>query len=413
MSAVKCIPIIQAEDWGPSVSAVMLDVSEIVYGPLRDLSGFSVVEEKEVTQNHYPYRQTVKNCVRRIRKVSFCDEKGQTVLADQGRRIRLDLMYGPEEGSPFCFAPQVMGNIWCQPYHLNIMASLPTAHGMKKLQADQYFSLKDHEYLCPDTDAFTSYTYCGREGQYHCGVFRPDHDRPKALVIWLHGLGEGAAAHYPSFGSDVAIDLLGNRVTRLAEEKFQNAFHGAYVLVPQCPTLWMDDGSGKMQDDIRKSMYADDLFALIEDFVSSRDDIDRDRIIVGGCSNGGYMTMELMLEHPGYFHKAFPICEAYEDQYISDEIIQKLKDNGTGIWFTYALADHVVNYQLCTEPTYRRMKKAGMDVHCSVYEQIEDQSGLYDRDGKPYTYNGHFSWVHALNGMNEEDGLSMFSWLAA
>jgi predicted peptidase len=413
MLSGKCIPIIKAEDWGPAVSAVMLEVSEIVYGPLPHPEEFRVTEEKEANDERHPEQETVQTVRRRVRSVCFCEENGRPSDTDEGSRIRLDLSYGPEEGSPFRFVMKTLTTKWCDPYRLIITACLKTAAGLEKLRADQHIPLKDHEYLCPDTAVFTSCTFYGREGRkYNCGVFRPDHDRPKALVIWLHGIGEGMAVQHPAYGNDIAIDLLGNRVTRLAEEMFQKAFEGAYVLVPQCPTMWMDDGSGKMQDGAHGSMYTGDLFALIEDFVSSHPDIDRNRIILGGCSNGGYMTMEMILRYPGYFHKAYPICEAYADQYISDDEIQILRKFNTGIWFTYALADHVVDYQRCTAPTYRRMKEAGMDVHCSVYDRIEDQSGLYDRDGKPYAYNGHFSWVYALNGMNEEDGVDMFSWLA-
>ena len=48
------------------------------------------------------------------------------------------------------------------------------------------------------------------------------------------------------------------------------------------------------------------------------------RVYIGGCSNGGYMTMNMVLRNPGFFAAAYPTCEAYMDQYISDVQIQQL-----------------------------------------------------------------------------------------
>ena len=47
-------------------------------------------------------------------------------------------------------------------------------------------------------------------------------------------------------------------------------------------------------------MLCRSLFELIETYVKSNEDIDTNRIIIGGCSNGGYMTMEMILKHPDY-----------------------------------------------------------------------------------------------------------------
>ena len=130
-------------------------------------------------------------------------------------------------------------------------------------------------------------------------------DKKNALVIWLHGAGEG--------GTDPYIDILGNEVTSLVSKEFQSLFEGAYVLAPQSPTMWMDDGTGAYQNGDKGSMYAESLFEMIDAYVKANDDIDPNRVIIGGCSNGGYMTMEMVLKHPTYFAAAFPICEAFQD----------------------------------------------------------------------------------------------------
>ena len=43
---------------------------------------------------------------------------------------------------------------------------------------------------------------------------------------------------------------------------------------------------------------------------------------------------------------------------------------------------------------------------------FNEKTLYFDKDGKPFEYNGHFSWVYALNNTNEIDGVKMFEWLA-
>ena len=66
--------------------------------------------------------------------------------------------------------------------------------------------------------------------------------KKNALIIWLHGAGEG--------GTDPRVALLGNKVVNLATDTVQQYFDGgAYVLAAQCPTMWMDNGSGQYTSD--------------------------------------------------------------------------------------------------------------------------------------------------------------------
>lgn len=46
--------------------------------------------------------------------------------------------------------------------------------------------------------------------------------------------------------------------------------------------------------------------ACIEEFVElHKDQIDADRIYIGGCSNGGFMTMRMIVDYPKYFAAAY------------------------------------------------------------------------------------------------------------
>lgn len=59
-----------------------------------------------------------------------------------------------------------------------------------------------------------------------------------------------------------------------------------------------------------RSIYTDTLIELIQKYVEEHPGIDQNRIYIGGCSNGGYMTMNLLFEKPDYFAAAYPVCDA-------------------------------------------------------------------------------------------------------
>ena len=153
---------------------------------------------------------------------------------------------------------------------------------------------------------------------------------------------------------------------------------------------------------------------LIRFFVSSHPGIDPQRIYVGGCSNGGYMTLSLLLEDPNYFAASFPVCEAYQNSWLSDEDIQVLKD--IPIWFTHSELDQICPPQDSTFPTVERLIQAGgRNIHLSRLSAIYDTTGQYkNEDGSPHQYDSHFSWIPVLN--NEctapTTNLSLFHWLS-
>jgi len=206
------------------------------------------------------------------------------------------------------------------------------------------------------------------------------------LVIWLHGMGEG--------GTDPDIALLGNDVTALGEEEIQSHFikgkqKGAYVLAAQTPTYWMNSGTGSINGGVGHSIYTKSLKSLIDKYIADNGDIDTNRIYVGGCSNGGYMTMEMAVTYGNFFRAFYPCCEAYSDSFVTEEDIQKLKD--LPMWFIHAANDTTVNPENFTLATYKRLKDAGAkDVHLSYFVDVRGT------DGNPQgnNYQGHYSWIY-------------------
>lgn len=242
---------------------------------------------------------------------------------------------------------------------------------------------------CKDADGFINTESKEVKMPLRYGYFIPQtKGEKKPLLIWLHGAGEG--------GFDTRIAYTGNKVTNLAKDWIQKKFGGAYVIAPQCPTMWMDDGSGKYTRG-GKSIYVQGVKAVIDEFIENNPSVDINRIYIGGDSNGGFMTMRMILDYPDFFAAAFPVCEALYDDTISDEQIQKLAH--IPIWFTHVKNDSVVNPKETVIPTVERLKAVGaVNVHFSFWDKVVDiHEGFFDESGKPYEYIEHFAWIPMLN----------------
>ena len=271
--------------------------------------------------------------------------------------------------------------------------------------------------LNPQKDRFLTGTSSDHAMPLRYGYYVPETiDGPRPLIIFLHGAGEG--------GHDLPIAWSGNKVTEFTEPWMQKIFGGAFVLVPQCDTMWLNDGSGQYGSS-GKSMYTGALMALIEEFVRRYDYvIDRSRIYIGGDSNGGFMTMRMLMSYPDCFAAAFPICEAMLDARITEEDIARLKR--IPIWFTHAQNDPIVKPEEYVLPTYRRLMAAGAEnCHLTYWDRIMDLHGEFTQEnGEPWEYMGHFAWIPVFNDdcRTDYDGkpvlwegkeVSLMEWLAA
>ena len=260
----------------------------------------------------------------------------------------------------------------------------------------------------PDEEGFIGGIFEGSEFELPYAYYEPEGEGSYPLMLWLHGAGSG--------GTDIGFVTGGMLVTNFITDEVQNIFGGAHILLPQCPTWWLDDGGETNYTTDGSSIYTASLMELLEDYCDNHPTVDRKRIYVGGCSNGGYMTLRLALDYPEYFAAAYPVCEAYQDSWLSDEDIKTLI--GTPMWFVHCSADPVVDINATASPTYERMKEAGAeDLHFTVYDEIVDPD--YGN-----TYVGHFAWVYSLKNLcrTDYDGspvtvdgkeVSLYEWCAA
>jgi predicted peptidase len=216
-------------------------------------------------------------------------------------------------------------------------------------------------------------------------------DAQHPLIIWLHGGGEG--------GSDPTIPLAANKATVFVTEEVQARFGSAYVLVPQSPTMWLDDGSGSYEGENVGvlSMYTRAVQDLVESYVAENPGIDTNRIYVSGASNGGFLTVRLILDYPDFYAAAVPVCEPFNDETVTDEELAEILD--MPIWFVTAASDFVVQPSVYPVKLYDRMIQAGAsNTYMSYLPHVYDESSLYTTEaGTPYEYMGHWSWIYFYN----------------
>jgi len=217
------------------------------------------------------------------------------------------------------------------------------------------------------------------------GAYKPQNSNNKSpLIIWLHGGGEG--------GTDPGIALIANKAWNYASDDIQSIFGGAHVIAPQTPTFWMQSESGEYTRGDKNDIYNEALMGLIKKYVADNPTVDVNRIYVGGCSNGGYMSLKLLLEHPDYFAAAYISALAFHDKHITDEQIESIKN--IPIWFVHSKDDPVTIPDETVVPLHKRLVDAGAEnVHFSFYDHVTDLSGFYG--GDDYHFNGHWSWIYS------------------
>lgn len=403
--------LVQGYEWGPGVPKIVLDLGQEV----------SELNVGECTVTTAEVERTVTD-------VYLCDAQGERTDEASGYAAIEMETTSEVSGSPFIYDRTVKMNKWSEKYEVTVDCPDFLMDGnAAELMVEQDCIA---ERICPDTDMFAyrdsftgtySNSLTGEEDELtlHMAAFEPEtikDGEKNPLLIWLHGQGEG--------GTDPDIAILGNEVSALAKEEIQSRFisgdeSAAYVLVVQCETYWMDEGDGTNGKGSGISKYTDILMDTIKSYVDSNPDIDARRIYLGGCSNGGYMTMNMIISHPNYFAAAYPCCEAYafyefernengsyhtgeddgtgtpvvamtDKRWMSEEKISDLKD--FPLWFVISADDPIVDPGKYVFPTYQALVKAGAEnAWLSVFENVKGT------DSPETMYVGHFSWIYLLN----------------
>ena len=327
-----------------------------------------------------------------------CEEKTSSIM--------LRLNEDPEHGCPLLFDFHTFFNTWSQPYEMKIT-----------FDGQEIICTKDD--FVTQADDWNIDTFTASDGvTYRYAHYEPEGGSDRT-VIWLHGIGEGGTEL-----TDPRITVLANKADVLKREEFQTAVDKANVLVPQCPTYWMDKtgdcanrNMGQIEAD-GTSFYTESLMELITEY---KQKTGTKKVVVCGCSNGGYMTMVLAMNFPNAFDGYVPVCEAVPDACITDDQIDVLAKQK--LYFVYSKDDPTVVPEKHEVPTLERLKKAGAQhVHVSVTDHVIDTSGSYFKDENnhvtkqntevPYQYSGHWSWIYFFNNECNADGLSAWDFIS-
>ncbi len=231
------------------------------------------------------------------------------------------------------------------------------------------------------------------------------------LVIWLHGMGDGASEGAQVMKSNIAF---------WASDEFQSRFDssgGAFILAAR---------SREEENIYWNNSMIEPLRAAIDDFIAkNKDNVDVTRIYVGGYSMGGKMTLKMAIAYPEMFAAAFPICPAWSP---SDELISNISH--MPIWITSSTRDPLVNYYFAVSPTFEAIAKASdvaEDCRLSTLTKVCYHDGKKTSSSHHAWFavnydmfsieNGAYPYMTTVNGLGEEVTLTypdgMISWLSS
>jgi len=380
--------ITELTDFGPYVTKLILELPVKVNARDLDETTFHVYAECMEGNGQIVRRkdrktgaETLMKGYPKVLQAYPCDKKG--TRCEHGQYAALELA---EEYLNKRIAGDLLSSRWlANRYRVTQLRDLYGEDGLPEngLVFDQCAGD-----LCPGLENWSDGVSSHAQIPLHYGFYDPHVQEKAPLVVWLHGAGEG--------GTDPKIAYTGNRVTAISSPDIQRKLGGAaWVLVPQSPTVWMDDGAEKLGRSNR-SIYTEPLMYLIREFMQQHL-VDEKRIYIGGLSNGGFMTIRMLADYPGFFAGAIAVCAPFYEENVTEEVLRNVKD--VPLWFVHCKTDTIVPPLECSIPLYRRLKEAGaQNVHFSLFDKLIDLSGRYrEPDGRPREYFGHGVWVHAYN----------------
>lgn len=404
-------------DWGCGTDSIIMNLDH----PLDAVStdSFTVTEHKQATNfmaEGFPVEEV--DVPRQITNAYLVDDSGNKTT-EPSTHVKLELYVSPNDGSPLLFSFPSMMNTWSHPYTLTVTKADNAKLTSKGTEVKDFTISVDPASKTTSADKFKLDTFKAKDGvTYQYASYKPE-GGSKTLVVWLHGLGEGGTEN-----TDPYVTLLANKAAVLGDESFQSTVGGANVLVPQCPTYWMDN-DGKMTNSTGGGIHADGtshyLESLHELIAKYKEETGSTKVVIAGCSNGGYMTMLMALNYPTEYDAYVPICEALPNALITDEQVKTLAD--LKMYYVYSQDDTTVVPELHEVPLLQRLEAAGAkQTYASVTEHVVDTTGTYYADengqptlentGKPYQYMGHWSWIYFFNNTCDANGLKAWDFIA-
>ena len=419
---------VKSENWGAvTEKLVVYSKSTVLKSEVnaRDFTVKNVQVLKDISDAKYGNsKETLP-----VKKAYLCTSDGQPVAdsVDKGIFVAVEFDLTPQNESTLFLSSSLLLNVKdCFLYSVE--------NSRLKIK-----STRATGFIFPEAQKFKTRSFTEGDVTLKYSYFEPEKkaiDTP--LIIWFHGIAEG--------GSNIYMPLYGTKAASLSEEKIQSYFKdGAYVIYPQCPTGWLEtttkdmfglrmwepvDVEGAINKaanpllkvmnffaseeektarikvegiEAKVSYYSEACKKLLDKFIAEHPDVDTNRIYVGGCSAGGYMTINMLLQYPSFFAAGFTSCEAFLDSKITDDDIQTLSK--IPLWFVQAKNDETMKMETHSLATFNRLKDAGApDVHYTLFDDVRDSR---------FEYDGHASWIYISNDECSDEGLNLFKWLSS
>lgn len=404
-------------DWGCGIESIIMNLDHPLDSVTAD--AFTVVENKQATNftaEGFPVEDV--ELERKITDAYLVDEKGEKTT-DPSTHVKLELYVSPNDGSPLLFTLSTQYNTWSKPYTLTVSKTDDAKLTSNGTEVKEFTINPEATSKTTSADQYQMHSYQAEDGvTYQYASYEPE-GGSKTLVVWLHGLGEGGTED-----TDPSVTLLANKAGILADEPFQTAVGGANILVPQCPTYWMDH-DGKKTNFFGGAIQADGtsyyLASLHELIAKYKEETGSTKVVITGCSNGGYMTILMAINYGDEYDAYVPICEALPNALITDDQVKALA--GLDMYYVYSEDDTTVDPSLHEAPLLKRLEKAGAKhTYVSTTEHVVDTTGVYFMDengqptledtGTPYQYMGHWSWLYFFNNECDANGLKVWDFIA-
>jgi predicted esterase len=240
----------------------------------------------------------------------------------------------------------------------------------------------------PEVDAFGHHVSAsGLKYRLYVPPHRAD---PRPLIVWLHGAGEGASL--PDGYYDNETTLRANRgALGFATPRAQQIFSGAYVVVPQSTSYWLEDGDG----------FAPRILEVVRE-VARRHPVDRRRIHVAGCSNGGYLSLKMTTVYPGLFASSVPVCAVVDSlepggpTVLPDDDLRAIR---TPTWLVASADDDTVSPERNTVHAHDLIPRSLMTLYDTV-------------TWNGHRFLGHWSWIYVARNDPSVRGTHVWQWMA-
>lgn len=203
--------------------------------------------------------------------------------------------------------------------------------------------------------------------RYYSPVKEND-EKKYPLVIWLHGHSHGEHEGY---------QIESNDIVNWSSDEYQSRFgNGAYIFAARAPEdLGVSWGSELVPS----------LKAAIDDFVlKNYENIDTNRIYIGGFSLGGMMTFKMAIEYPDMFAAIFPICPFTT---VSNSDAKRISD--IPVWLVSGKRDMIVNYEFMTKANWNAVVNTNSRLESCRFTTLE-KTCKPDGSSAP---NGHYAWI--------------------